>query len=769
MSAWPTPSHPLNTVPTDTLPPPFVPDPPPGAGLALLGTLTPDGLDSLLPGGVYALVPQSPPARYPLWASFLQSACQSGQVCHVLTRSDPADFLQRIALAGWPGAHAAWRAESLRVYAMADGFAKLLFRRDVPGLTLELEYWGVKPQDSVLVDAADALLSLHDMFLATAQLGKLRAWAKDMQIPVLLNFTLAGAGAEKVALTGLMDFFSGLARLNNDDDGPTLTLEYWQSTAGTSAERTVLLQEVDGAYRLRRARPTRVAGVDVPGLVGEGDTALYAPSVLYVSNDPVWAQEMQMLMQSTWKTIESVQQMTAVVVDRSTLVAVLRFDAHAALSALAKDVHTLRVAFGPQVRIVVAEHRVSLRYPNELMLLRLGADAVIRKDVELARWPKLLEGLSAQAPRPQPDLDVDTALANAAMPQGRGFVLVPAFLDEVAAATERGSRLGVPSALAVLKMRADRSIGDAVAHTEFRRNGDFLTSDGEKLYVFFNACSITRGPEVLAQIFTVNSTDYVLGVDWMASQTDMQQCMQRLKQRHQEHPIDVHPAPTLAAELAATLAEAEAEAEAEVEVDGDTLPAARNTQLLPDVQAATTAPADADASAPAGPPQLDSTAPSRAVSPHAQPHATDAAAEPEASETPAASAAPAASATTPCPAQTEAAAPTDSVVNLEPQPPAPIATNPSPTTAVVRVFAVVPHEQDSTWSGKAPSAWPRDDDEAMADEAANGLAHDATALGLDSSAITSSAADVSALIRRLARPAPSNPATGRSPRQTGHY
>lgn len=704
----------LNTVPITSHSPPLAADQPPGAVLSLLGALTPDGLDSLLPGGVYALVPQSPPARYPLWASFLQSACQSGQVCHVLTRSDPADFLQRIALAGWPGAQAAWQAESLRVYSMADGFAKLLFRRDVPGLTLELEYWGVKPQDSVLVDAADALLSLHDLFLATAQLSKLRAWAKDMQIPVLLNFTLAGAGAEKVALTGLMDYFSGLARLSSDDDGPTLTLEYWQSAAGTSAERTVLLQEIDGAYRLRRARPSRVTGVDVPGQVGEGEPALYAPTVLYVSNDPVWAQELQMLMQSTWKAIETVHLMPEVVVDRSTLVAVLRFDAHATLSTLAKDVHTLRVALGSQVRIVVAEHRVSLRYPNELMLLRLGADAVIRKDVELARWPKLLEGLSAQAPRPQPDLDVDTALANAAMPQGRGLVLVPAFLDEVAAATERGSRLGVPSALAVLKMRPDRSIGDAVAHTEFRRNGDFLTSDGEKLYVFFNACSITRGPEVLAQTFSVNSAEYVLGVDWMASQTDVQQCMQRLRLRHQEHPMDVLPAPAtmLTAELDSPL----------VEVDGESLPAASSPEPQPSAEpeAPTAAPTPADTT--------DTT-------------------------------------------NTEAAPSTGSAVSEVPQSPVPDATNPSQSPSVVRVSVVVPHEPHSTWAAMAPSVWPSDDedDAAMAEAEANGLAIDASDLGLDRSAITSSAADVSALIRRLARPASNSPIASKPSRQTGHY
>lgn len=524
------------TVPNATIPT----SDPAEARLSLLGGLDTGELDGVLPGGVYAVVPQSPPARFPLWANLLKSATDAGRVCHVLIRTDPADFLERIKSAGWPEVHQAWMKESLRLYPMADGFAKLLFRMDVEGLTNELTHWGVEPHDMLLVDAADELLSLHDLFLATSQLVKFKAWAKDTQVHVLLNFALAGAASGQAGLTSLMDHFSGLARLHSDSEGPVVTLEYWQSAMGTSAERTVRLQVVAGAYQLR------LAGAPISqrnGVTGDRRSAprTAEPSVASdnFTNDQVWARELQMLTGTPWKSLPGLEDLRQAALASRMPLLVLRFAPDTVLAELARSVHALRSGSNPTTRIVVAEHRVSLRYANELMLLRLGADAVIRQDVALDRWPVVLSGLQSQPPRPKPDVDVQTALANAASPQGKGYLEVPGFLSEVEAALERGHVLGVPFALAVLRARSDQAIADAVASAHFRRNGDFLTTDGEKLFVFFNACSLTRGPQVLDSIFEGRLLEFVAGIDWMASEIDIQQLMKNLQVRHRQHPFQL--------------------------------------------------------------------------------------------------------------------------------------------------------------------------------------------------------------------------------------
>lgn len=716
------------------------------AALTLLGGLAPGGFDSLLPGGVYAVVPQAPPARYPLWALFLPTAVQAGRTCHVLTRSDPAEFLNRVQRAGWPQATDAWAGESLRLYAMADGFSKLLFRRDVTGLATELVYWGVKPGDCLLVDAADALLSLHDLFLATAQLSKLRAWAKEMQIPMLLNFTLAGAGVEKAALTSLMDHFSGMARLRSDESGPSVTLEYWQSGLGTSAERTVWLREEGGNYELRE-----LGNEDAPA--GQGLSNSESQSIRGAgehpawrgTNDPVWTQELQMLMPSRWQNFTTVSEVFTAAADGRSALVVLRFDALESMGALAKDVHSLRSTLGSRVRIAVAEHRVSLRYANEIVLLRLGADTVIRKDVPLSRWPEVLDSLQSLPARPMPDLDADAALAKAALPQGRGFLLVPAFLEEVHAAMDRGNLLGVPFGLGAIKMRPDRAVGDAVAQAQFRRNGDFISSDGEKLYVLFNACSFTRGTEVLNGLFAGEASEFMTGVDWMASQLDIQQCLERLTLRHEAHPIDVIPqpiavppqddlAPALAPQsghepqavvaLAATVTEPEA--------DGWVAPAGSEDLAKPSTLPTVHEPVIANPA---------SHTPIHLSTPNLEGEHTTAYSAVNSSD-----------------AQKVTAIADSACVESRPLPT-------RPPFEATRVTVVVPHVPDPNAPDYAHPEWT--DEEVR--EIESGLADDLVELGLDKRAVSSSAADVNALIRRLAKPAPSSSESKQLPRQSGRY
>ena len=132
--------------------------------------------------------------------------------------------------------------------------------------------------DVLLVDASDELLSLHDLFMATGQLIKIRHWASEHKVSILLNFALSGAGSGMASLTGLMDHFSGLARLHSDSEGLVVTLSYWQSEWGTVAERTVLLASEAGALHVRPATKslTNTSSQSVATTLGESETT--APS-----------------------------------------------------------------------------------------------------------------------------------------------------------------------------------------------------------------------------------------------------------------------------------------------------------------------------------------------------------------------------------------------------------------------------------------------------------------------------------------------------------
>jgi len=501
-------------------------------------------LDSLVSGGVYALVPQSPPARYPLWAGLLRDATRDGRVCHVLLRTPAPDFLARLAKEGWAEVMEAWRDERLRVYPMVEDFATQLFRLDIEGLTAEFSYWGFRQDELVMVDAADELLSLHDLALATSQLAKLRTWTQSQNLPLLLNFTFGASVDGSNSLTRLMDNLSGIARIHSDHTGPVLTLEYWQGSLGTAAERILLLQQNRMGYTLRpepsAVVPVHAGGLQVPGSL-PGSVEVPTPAVVppvSIAQDKVWARELQMLTGQDWQACDEIDEMLDRVGEQKSPLLVLRFGADSTLSDLAADVHRTRTALGVAARLVVAEHRVSLRYANEMMLLRLGANAIIRQDVPLRRWPAALDALKGQVLRAMPDVDVMTAMSNAASPHGRGYVAVPDFLTQLHEAKERSKVLDVPFALAVIKPKP-YCIGKAIAAATFRRNGDFITTDGHVIVVFFNACSLTRGQQVLEGTFEGSFDRFGIAVDWMSSDRDVDGLISKLADGHATDPFNL--------------------------------------------------------------------------------------------------------------------------------------------------------------------------------------------------------------------------------------
>lgn len=561
----------------------LTPDAPnPAAPVCLLGGLGSDGFDEMLTGCVYALVPQSPPARFPVWARLLMSAVATGRVCHVLLRTDPAEFLSRLESSGWPGATAAWMDETLRIYPMVDGFAKLLFRRDVGEFTQELIHWGVQANDFLLVDAGDELLSLHDLFLATGQVIKLKTWVRSMQLPVLLNFSLAGAGSGMGSLTSLMDHFSGMARLHSDEYGSLLTLEYWQSALGTVAERTVYLNgQPEQKSQAAEARPTAFAPPVAPlfsppaapaprsavmplALSGAGHVPAMAPPfsddtpshTAHFTNDQVWACELQLLTGESWQAKSSAQEMVDSVDASSACQIVLRYARSTDLEALARDIQKLRTHL-PASHILVAEHRAALRYPNERMLMKLGADAVIHNDMNMGRWPSVLKSIQSQPVRKFEKLNIEAVFANASSSERMGYLDLPEFLLEVQELMRKAHAMDVPFAMAVLSARNGRVSPDFIEAAQIRRQGDLLTSDGQRLFVFFYACSLTMGPQILDNVFGGHIGDFATDVDWVASELDIHYLIQHLEKHGGIRPSQAQDSPDAVIQSAVVAPQAE--------------------------------------------------------------------------------------------------------------------------------------------------------------------------------------------------------------------
>jgi cellulose biosynthesis protein BcsE len=158
------------------------------------------------------------------------------------------------------------------------------------------------------------------------------------------------------------------------------------------------------------------------------------------------------------------------------------------LRQLAETVHTLRLSLGRHAHIVIQEKGASLRYQNEALLLRLGVNLVVHKDVPTSRLPLLLESLRGQVFNRDVNINFEDALASVTPTRLRGYLLPLRFAREVEIILERAETLSVPCVMIVGRPLANLTMMDILMHINLSRSGDLFTADNESCYLFLNAC-----------------------------------------------------------------------------------------------------------------------------------------------------------------------------------------------------------------------------------------------------------------------------------------
>lgn len=435
--------------------------------------------DQMLSGGLYALIAEMPPARVPVLASSLQYAWSKQQNCTVILPSHPEAFLERIDALGVYDTSRALESGKLQIFLRQDNFAKNMFRFGAERFAKELDYFGI-PDDSYLIfDQADELFSLHDLSLAMEQVEALRLWFGKHRVTALLVFSrLSGNSAE--TLQAMMDQLSGIVRMSSGRPGLELTFDYWQSPEGTIAARQYPLLTLDNGMYKVGARAAEELAEQIDEVQQHGPAKFF-----YMDEDLAsLANELP----GTWQQVSSLIGMLHATRGLQAATVVLSFQRHTGLRELAETVHTLRMSLGKKAHIVIREKQASLRYQNEALLLRLGVNLVIHRDIPENRLPLLLESLKGQSFDRNVDIDFEVALASV-IPSGlRGYLLPPRFAREAGVIMERGTALNIPCVLVIGELVEGTSFPDILARISISRPGDLLSSDGQACYLFFNAC-----------------------------------------------------------------------------------------------------------------------------------------------------------------------------------------------------------------------------------------------------------------------------------------
>ncbi|QDL53088.1 BcsE family c-di-GMP-binding protein [Rhodoferax aquaticus] len=445
----------------------------------------PNLTDSMTIGGAYVLVAETPSARFPLLAASLSSALEQGLPCTVIVPANPEQFIQRIDSFVPLDAVTLIANKSLQLFVMQNEFSKAMFRFGADAFAEEMEEFGIPENSYLIFDQADELLSLHDISLALEQISVLGKWFAQRRITALLVFsrvTEANAGT----INAIMDNLSGIARLGGDKDGLELTFDYWQSPEGAIAARHyILLTDELGLYQAStKSTPLELVSESEPSSRTDApDTA--SARVFYMDPD---LGSLAKLTPGGWQYADTLIGMMHASRNLPTATCILSFQHDTNLRQLAEAIHTLRLTLGRKALLVVQEKGASLRYQNEALLLRLGVNLVIHRDVPTSRLTLLLESIRGQVFNRNVDINFEAALASVVPTMLRGYLMPTHFVREVETIFKRSATLDIPCALIIGTPLPDTPMEDLLGNIALSRPGDLSTASESECFIFLNAC-----------------------------------------------------------------------------------------------------------------------------------------------------------------------------------------------------------------------------------------------------------------------------------------
>lgn len=468
-------------------------------GISGLPNLT----SSMVAGGLYILVAEIPSARFPMLSGSLAGALSDRVPCTIVLPADPLSFIHRIESFGGINTTELINADRLQVFVMQDEFSKNMFRLSAESFVLELEQFEIPDNSYFIFEQADDLLSLHDISLALEQVDTLKKWFSQKGVTALLIFsriTEAHAGT----INALMDHLAGIVRLGGSRDGLELTFDYWQSPEGAIAARNYPLLTLDsGLYEASTRSAPSLQAVGEQRYERKNDVDSAVPHYFYM--DPNLA-SLAKQMSGIWKRVDTLVGMIHATRNSRSATSILCFQQDTNLRQMAETVHTIRLSSERHAQIVVQEKEASMRYQDEALLVRLGVNLVIHKDVPISRLPLLLESQDGQIFNRDTEMDFEAALASVSPSRIRGYLPPLSFTHEVILILDRIRALNTPFAMVIGKPSQNTTLSDLiVTFSGVARLGELITADIECCYLFLSSCSQSTILATLERVLGVSA------------------------------------------------------------------------------------------------------------------------------------------------------------------------------------------------------------------------------------------------------------------------
>jgi hypothetical protein len=142
-----------------------------------------------------------------------------------------------------------------------------------------------------------------------------------------------------------------------------------------------------------------------------------------------------------------------------------------------------------------------MRQHYELLMLNLGANAVVAQRTPFARMQAMIDGLQGQVFSRPILADYHSALSAVLTTSVSGYVAADTFLSLVRDAVERSRMVRLPHVLLQLPLLPEVAHIDALRACHMNRAGDLCTAGSDSVYAFFFACRMDDVDAVCARVF----------------------------------------------------------------------------------------------------------------------------------------------------------------------------------------------------------------------------------------------------------------------------
>jgi cellulose biosynthesis protein BcsE len=440
----------------------------------------------LLSGNIYAVAEEDNRLSAALIWGTIAEHCSNGNAACLVSVSGPEKTLAGSALEDLILPF--FENRKLAVLETGDGLEKLSGKARLRRFVDDLRHWKRSKRQLIIVDGADLVFADLDISL----LRELRDWAEEQNNILVLVFRQSGhnAGESLDAIVRVSQAFAGMARLKSRYGVASWEIFHWFNPGGLVSNKTFPLRcGADGLLEVYEEVESDQQAAD-PAV---DETQIIAVKTAFLPKETVPAD---------WRIVEDdLEAMPALASGAVAATVVLSFTPSTNFNLIARCVFDLRKQCGARLKIVIREVNSRLRYSQETLAVRLGANLIVPAEISYVRFLSLTSMVQGQVFPHNLPASYDKALADAMPEQEQGYLAPQDFTRSVQTILERSRVLNVQNAMVRLPLAYGLQPFDALRYCTIKRDGDLCTSDEANVYVFLYACRESDIDKTLDRLF----------------------------------------------------------------------------------------------------------------------------------------------------------------------------------------------------------------------------------------------------------------------------